>query len=120
MSIRAEYRKFYGPAWRRYRSRLLELRGAWCRDCGRAIAKYANLSHETHDPVNSSVRIRCAACHTRADAPHRAAVLRRRRAEASGQLWLLAEIEFAATPAWALPARVFSELWGAGRQGELF
>jgi hypothetical protein len=117
MPIRAEYRAlgFYGPAWRRYRMRLLELRGAWCRDCGRAIAKYANLCHETHNPVTSSVRIVCPGCHARRDAPHRAAVLRRRRAEASGQLWLLAEIEFAATPAWALPARAF-----AGAQGELF
>lgn len=102
--IRPEYRRFYGRDWRRYRLRLLELRGAWCRDCGHAIARYANLSHETHDPLNSSVRIRCAACHARADARHRAAVVRRKRAAAAGQLWLMPEIEWAAAPAWAIPA----------------
>jgi hypothetical protein len=113
--IRAEYRKFYGRAWRRFRARLLEVRGAVCRDCGRAITRYVNLSHESHDPVGSSIRIRCAACHARADAPHRLAVVRRRRAAHAGQLWLWIEVEYAATPAWALPAAVM-----AGLQGELF
>ena len=88
--IRPAYKSFYGRAWRRYRARLLEVRGAWCRDCGRAVSSYINLSHETHDPLTSSIRIRCAGCHARADAGHRAAVVRRRRAEACGQLWLSA------------------------------
>jgi hypothetical protein len=111
--IRPEYRAFYGPAWQKYRERLLEVRGAWCRDCGRAIAKYANLSHETHDPLNSSIRIRCVACHTRADAPHALAVRRRNRAKRTGQLWLSAALEHAATPAWAIPRAALA-------QGELF
>jgi hypothetical protein len=80
--------RWYGRDWRRYRARLLELRGAWCRDCGRAIARYANLSHDTHDPATSSVTIRCAACHARHDARHSLGVRRRRAAERWGQLWL--------------------------------
>jgi hypothetical protein len=113
--IRPTYRAFYGRAWRKYRARLLELRGAVCRDCGHAIAHYANLSHETHDPRTSSVRIRCCACHTRADAGHRAAVVRRRRAAACGQLWLSPALEWASEPAWAIPAGAI-----AAHQGELF
>jgi hypothetical protein len=111
--IRPEYRAFYGRAWRKYRERLLEVRGAWCRDCGRAIAKYANLSHDTHDPLTSDVTIRCAADHARHDAGHRLAVYRRSRAAQAGQLWLWAEVEFAATPAWAIPRAALA-------QGELF
>jgi hypothetical protein len=93
MPIRSEYREFYGKEWRAYRLRLLELRGAWCRDCGRAIARYANLSHDTHNPLTSSVIIRCPGCHTRADTGHRVAVIRRRRAIAAGQMWLWNEGE---------------------------
>ena len=118
MPIRAEWRKtFYGPAWRRYRDALIAVRGAVCRDCGRAIARYVNVSHETHDPRTSSTRIRCAACHARADAPHRIAVIRRRRAEASGQLWLLPEIEFASVPAWEIPPDAIRAIYA---QGSLF
>jgi hypothetical protein len=113
--IRAEYRTYYGPDWRRFRARLIETRGAWCRDCLRQIAKYINLCHETHDPVTSSIRIVCAACHARRDAPHRLAVRRRREAQRAGQGWLLPELEHAAAPAWAIPAAAF-----AGAQGELF
>jgi hypothetical protein len=111
--IRAEYRKFYGREWKVYRARLLEVRGAWCRDCGRTIAKYANLSHDTHDPMTSSVTVRCPGCHTRRDSAQRCAVTRRRRAAQAGQLWLWAEVEFAATPAWAIPRAALA-------QGELF
>ena len=102
--IRPSYRQFYGREWRAYREALIRARGARCRDCGRAIEKYVNVTHETHDPRTSSIRIRCAACHSRADAPHRLAVLRRRRARESGQLWLMPELEHAATPAWEIPA----------------
>jgi RNase P subunit RPR2 len=93
MPIRAEYRRFYGRDWRRYRVRLIEVRGAWCRDCRQPIAKYANLSHDTHDPETSGVTIRCAACHAHHDAPHSAAVRRRRASAACGQLWLWPPIE---------------------------
>lgn len=89
MAIRAEWRKvFYGREWQRYRVRLIEVRGSWCRDCRQPIAKYANLSHDTHDPATSGVTIRCAGCHAHRDAPHALAVRRRRAAERSGQLWL--------------------------------
>ncbi|HEV8500411.1 MAG TPA: hypothetical protein VGR63_02455 [Casimicrobiaceae bacterium] len=110
MPIRPEYRAFYGHAWRRFRARLLEVRGAVCRDCGRAIGRYANLSHETHDPLTSGIRIRCAGCHARADSAHRIAVIRRRRAGEAGQLWLWPEVEYAATPAWAIPRAYFEAL----------
>jgi RNase P subunit RPR2 len=103
--IRPEYKRFYGREWRQYRARLLEVRGAWCRDCRRPIARYANLSHDTHNPETSEVTIRCAACHARHDSRHALAVRRRRAAERSGQLWL-----------WPLedapPAAVQGELFG--------
>lgn len=116
MPIRAEWRKtFYGREWRAYRRALIAVRGAVCRDCGRAIARYVNVSHETHDPRTSSTRIRCAGCHARADAPHRIAVIRRRRAEASGQLWLLPEIQYASVPAWEIPQDAIRAIYAQGR-----
>lgn len=97
--IRPEWRKqFYGRAWRRYRARLLEVRGAWCRDCGREIARYAQCSHTTHDPLTSSIRILCPSCHTRADAAHCRAVRRIRRAERTGQLWFWPPVEAPRAP----------------------
>ena len=101
--IRPSYRAFYGPAWRAFRLALIASHGAWCRDCGLAIERYVQCSHETHDPKNSSIVIRCVSCHTRRDTRHRLAVMRRRRAEAAGQLWLMPEIKWAASPAWAIP-----------------
>jgi hypothetical protein len=115
--IRPSYREFYGRAWQRYRLALIASRGAVCRDCDQAIARYVNVSHETHDPRTSSTRIRCAACHARADAGHRIAVMRRRRALEAGQLWLLPEIEYASVPAWEIPREAFTAIY---RQGSLF
>jgi hypothetical protein len=115
MPIRAEYRAFYGPDWRRSRLRLIAERGAHCADCGREGERYLNVSHDRHDPRTDLVTLRCPGCHARYDAGHALAVRRRNRAERSGQLWLLADVEFAVTPSWALPARAF-----AGAQGELF
>jgi hypothetical protein len=115
MPIRAEYRTFYGSAWRRRRLRLIAERGARCADCGREGERYLNVSHDRHDPRTDLVTLRCPGCHAHYDAAHALAVRRRNRAGRSGQLWLLAEVEFAVTPAWELPARAF-----AGRQGELF
>lgn len=113
--IRPSYRAFYGREWRAYRLALIAARGARCRDCGRMIAKYINVTHETHDPRTSSIRIRCAACHSQADAPHRLAVIRRRRARESGQLWLLPEIEYASVPAWEIPLEAFTAIYSQGR-----
>lgn len=106
MPIRAEWRStYYGRDWRRYRARLLEIRGAWCRDCGRQIARYANLSHDTHNPETSGVTIRCAACHARHDAPHCRAVRRRNAAERAGQMWLWPPVE---APAIAVQGELFA------------
>jgi hypothetical protein len=113
--IRAEYKTFYGRDWRRLRARLIELRGAACSKCKRPGARYLNLAHTAHDPRTSSVKLLCAACHARHDAPHRVAIARRRRARAAGQLWLWAEIEHASTPAWRIPAGALGAL-----QWELF
>jgi hypothetical protein len=115
--IRPSYRAFYGREWRAYRLALIASRGAVCRDCGRVIARYVNLCHETHDPLTSSVRVVCPGCHSRRDAAHRLAVIRRRRARESGQLWLLPEIEYASVPAWEIPADGFRAIYS---QGNLF
>ena len=115
--IRAAYKSFYGREWRAYRRALIAIRGAVCRDCGRAITRYVNLCHETHDPRTSSVKIVCPGCHSRRDSRHRLAVIRRRRAEASGQLWLLPELEFASVPAWEIPPDAIRAIYA---QGSLF
>jgi hypothetical protein len=119
MSIRSEYRPYYAGEWRAYRLRMIDLRGAYCRICRRRVDRRLNLSHETHDPRSSCVRLLCAGCHARADAPHRLAVWRRRRAERVGQLWLLPELEWAPFPAWCIPDRVLVAL-AASAQGALF
>jgi predicted RNA-binding Zn-ribbon protein involved in translation (DUF1610 family) len=119
MPIRAEYRGFYTCEWREYRDMLLMLRGKRCTTCRRETLRYLNLSHDSHDPLTSSVSFRCPSCHARHDAAHRLAVWRRNRAARHGQLWLLPEIEYAATPAWAIPREVFAAI-DAARQGALF
>jgi len=91
--IRPELRPFYGPQWRLYRARLIELRGKNCRFCHRWVEKWLNLAHETHDPRTSSTIFLCPACHQRHDTAHRIFVMRRNHAREYGQLWLLPEIE---------------------------
>lgn len=113
--IRPAYRKFYASAWRKFRARLLEVRGAICRDCGREVTKYLNLSHDTHDPATSGVTFRCAKDHARHDARHRLAVQRRNRAARFGQLWLSPELEHAATPAWLIPREAIAAIYAQGR-----
>ncbi len=116
MPIAPELRaRFYGRDWRRYRARLIEIRGPRCAACGRDTPRYLNAAHTTHDPATSSIKLMCAACHARHDAPRRIATVRRRRAAAAGQMWLMPEIEYAASPAWAIPHGYFEAL-----QGELF
>ncbi len=119
MPIRAELLSYYGREWRIYRSVLLALRGARCTACKRACARYLNLAHTTHDPRTSSVAFLCPSCHARQDAPHRLAVWRRNRARRTGQLWLLPELEWAASPAWAIPREVFAAAEAAA-QGRMF
>lgn len=106
MPIRAELRKFYGPAWRRYRRALIEAHGSACSVCGRDVTIYLNLAHLSHDPKSSDVALMCAADHCRHDAMQRYAMMRRSRAKRVGQLWLLPEIEWAPYPSWMIPRRV--------------
>jgi hypothetical protein len=119
MAIRPEYRKFYGPEWRRYRLALIEKHGPNCTVCGARIERYLNLAHLTHNPASSLVALMCAADHNRHDAGHRLAVWRRNRARASGQLWLLPEIEFAADALWMVPADAIAAI-ERGAQERLF
>jgi hypothetical protein len=106
MPIRPELRPFYGPEWRRYRAALIETHGAICSVCGREVGRYINLAHLTHDPKSSAVALMCPGDHNRHDAGHRLAVWRRNRAQRTGQLWLLPEIEHAASPVWLIPQDV--------------
>lgn len=115
MPIRREYRAFYGHAWRKNRARLIGERGARCADCGRAGERYLNVSHDHHDPRSVLVTLRCPGCHARHDARHALAVRRRTRAARCGQAWLWPEVEWAASPAWAIPRACFEAL-----QGRLF
>ncbi len=115
MPIRPELRKFYGPTWRRYRRVLLDLAGNKCASCGRAHVML-NGAHPTHDPKDMAlVAVWCPSCHSRHDAPHRLAMMRRTKAKRTGQLWLLPEIEYAPYPTWMIPRRVL-----AGAQARLF
>ena len=93
MSIRPEYRALYGAEWRAYRLALIAARGQFCSRCKRAVSRYLNLAHLTHDPRSSEIALLCAACHNRHDSHHRYAVWRRNRARRVGQAWLLPEIE---------------------------
>ena len=95
MPIRAEYLAagLYGHEWRAYRLALIARRGQFCAFCKRAVARYLNAAHLTHDPRSSAVALLCPACHARHDSRHRYAVWRRNRARRAGQLWLLPEIE---------------------------
>jgi hypothetical protein len=115
MPIRVEHRAYYGHAWRQFRRSLIEAAGGEiCSLCGIELAQGINGAHLDHNPRNSaSVALLCPACHARHDAGHALAVRRRNRAAQVGQLWLWAEVEFAATPWWAIPRAALG-------QGELF
>jgi hypothetical protein len=108
MPIRREFRKYYLREWRDYRAALIAIHGPVCASCRMQVTAYLNLCHITHDPRSSAVRLMCAACHNRHDSARRIAVFRRNRARAAGQLWLLDEIEFAASPSWLIPRRVLA------------
>jgi hypothetical protein len=97
MPIRVEHRAYYRSAWRRFRRSLIEAAGGEiCSHCRIELAQGINGAHLDHNPRNpASVALLCPACHARHDAPHRCAVIRRRRAAQFGQLWLWAEVEFA-------------------------
>lgn len=104
MAIRPEWRrKFYGPAWRRFRARMIQAHGAICMNCGKHTPRYLALAHVSHDPRSSEVRLWCAGCHARNDRRQSFAMRRRNRAKRYGQGWLWAELAWAPFPAWMRP-----------------
>lgn len=114
MAIRREFRKYYGPEWQAFRRALISLNRT-CSRCGREVTKYLQVCHLSHDPRSAVVAVMCVSCHARNDAHQRWAQTRRTYAKRAGQLWLLPEIEFAASPAWMIPRRV-----AVAGQGSLF
>lgn len=109
MPIRAEHRQYYRAEWRAFRLELIERAGGEiCSCCGIELAQGINGAHQDHDPRNkASVVLMCPSCHARHDAPHRIAITRRRRADQTGQLWLLPELQWAPFASWEIPARVY-------------
>jgi hypothetical protein len=105
MPIRLEHRQYYGSVWRAFRLELIrEAGGEICSRC-KATVRGINGAHQNHDPRDrSSVALMCPSCHGRHDARHRLAIWRRRKAEATGQLWLLPEIQWAPFASWEIPA----------------
>ena len=112
MPLRAEHRKYYRRAWQAYRLQLIaEAGGAICSRCGVELAQGINGAHQDHDPRNhASAVLMCPSCHARHDAPHRIAIMRRRKAEANGQGWLLPELEWAPYASWEIPGWIYDRL----------
>ena len=111
MPIRPEHRKYYGHAWRKFRLELIEQAGGEiCSVCLHQI-KGVNGAHTGHDPRDSSsVVLMCPRDHARHDARHRMAIMRRRRATATGQLWLLPELEWAPFAVWEIPGWIYDRI----------
>lgn len=118
MPIRAEHRKYYGRAFKNYRLQLIAAAGGEiCSKCGRTYVNGINGAHQNHDPRDlSSVVLMCPRCHATHDAPHRIAIMRRRKAQTTGQLWLLPELEWSPFASWEIPAWVYDLI----RQRSLF
>jgi hypothetical protein len=96
--IRAEYRKYYGPEWRKFRKVCLQLAGNVCSRCQRPH-RMLNVAHLNHDPKYAvSIAVLCPSCHSKVDTPHRIAMTRRTKARRVRQKWLLPELEFAPLP----------------------
>ena len=112
MAIRPEHRKYYGAVWRRFRLELIEKAGGEiCSVCYIELAQGIQGAHRDHDPRNNaSVILMCPGCHASHDAPHRIAVMRRRRATATGQLWLLPELEWAPYASWEIPGWIYDRI----------
>jgi hypothetical protein len=109
MPIAPSLRKYYGAEWRRYRDVLLDLASHQCQKCGSGHPML-NCAHVHHDPRNNAlVAVWCPGCHSRHDAGHRLAVMRRNRAKRVGQLWLWEEVKWAPYPLWVVPRRVVTE-----------
>lgn len=110
MPIRAEHRQFYLTPWKNFRLQLIEAQGKICSKCGR-FHDLINGAHLNHDPRDArSVVLMCPRCHARNDSGHRIAIMRRRRADRHGQLWLLPEMQWAPFAAWEIPGRIYDRL----------
>lgn len=116
MPIRPEHRQFYGKAHRAFRLALIEKAGGEiCSKCGIELAAGINLAHLDHDPQSERNRVLlCPSCHAAHDAKHCLAIQRRRRAAATGQLWLLPEMEWAPFAQWEIPGWVRDRLCQMG------
>jgi len=109
MPLNPEHRRYYGRKWRQLRLALIEQAGGQiCARCGIELAQGIHGAHQDHDPRNDkSVKLMCPSCHAAYDAPHRIAIMRRRKAAADGQFWLTPEFEWAPFVSWEIPAYVF-------------
>ena len=108
MPIRPEHRQYYGRDFHNVRLALIEEAGGQiCGKCGIELAQGINAAHLNHDRRDlDAIALRCPSCHARHDAPHRIAIMRRRRSKRAGQLWLLPELEWAPFADWEIPARL--------------
>lgn len=112
MPIRPEHRQYYGREWRLFRLQLIqEAGGQICSKCGIELARGINGAHRNHDPRDRSrVVLMCPGCHAHHDAPHRIAIMRRRKSTETGQLWLMPEFEWAPYASWEIPGKIFDRL----------
>src|SRR5882724_269134 len=70
-----------------------------------------NGAHRNHDPRDKKqVALMCPSCHARHDSPHRIAIQRRRKATATGQLWLLPELEWSPFASWEIPGWIYDRI----------
>lgn len=106
MPIRAEYRKYYGARWRKFRLSMLEAAGNVCQMCHQPH-RLLNVAHLSSDPADRrSLTVLCPSCHSKTNAPHRLAMARRTRARKRGQMWLSSELEVAPMPVRLWPMRL--------------
>jgi hypothetical protein len=111
MPLRAEHRHLYGRAWKAFRLQLIELHRPVCSVCGIWMQAGINGAHLDHDPRNNaSVVLMCPRCHARHDSGHRIAIMRRRKAAAADQLWLLPELEWAPFASWEIPGWIYDRM----------
>jgi hypothetical protein len=112
MPIRTEHRHLYGREFRAYRLALIEAAGGQiCKRCGIELAEEINAAHTDHDPRNNkSIVLMCPSCHATHDAPHRIAIMRRKKAAATGQAWLWPELEWAPFASWEIPAWLYDRM----------
>lgn len=110
MPIRAAHRQFYGKAWKLFRLELIARHGKTCADCG-LDHELINGAHLDHNPKSTRrVALLCPRCHARHDTGHRIAIMRRNRATAAGQLWLMPEMEWAPFAEFEIPGPIFDRL----------